>query len=43
MSVIATVAALRASTSEYAERLTTVRHEHVDDTPFILIPLALAA
>ncbi|UYM25766.1 hypothetical protein NQP46_30705 [Streptomyces albus] len=42
MSVIATVAALRASTSEYAERLTTVRHEHVDDTPFVLIPLTLA-
>ncbi|MFE5828806.1 hypothetical protein ACFQ8W_00815 [Streptomyces sp. NPDC056508] len=42
MSVIATVAALRASTSEYAERLTTVRHEHADDTPFVLIPLTLA-
>ncbi|MFF2205154.1 hypothetical protein [Streptomyces sp. NPDC058145] len=42
MSEIATVAALRASASGDAERLTTVRHEHLDDTPFVLVPLTLA-
>ncbi|MER7540566.1 hypothetical protein ABTX77_38235 [Streptomyces sp. NPDC097704] len=42
MSELATVAALRATASGDAERLTTVRHEHLDDTPFVLVPLTLA-
>ncbi|MFC9812700.1 hypothetical protein ACFVJM_11620 [Streptomyces virginiae] len=42
MNAIATVAALRASESGDAERLTTVRHVHLDDAPFVLVPLTLA-
>lgn len=42
MSVMSTVSALRATMSGHAERLTTVRHQHVDDRPFVLVPLTLA-
>ncbi|MFF3286439.1 hypothetical protein [Streptomyces sp. NPDC003023] len=42
MSTLATVAALRAAETGRAERLTTVRHTHLDDRPFVLVPLTLA-
>ncbi|MFD4377063.1 hypothetical protein [Streptomyces sp. NPDC058486] len=42
MSVLTTVAALQAAENGHAERLTTVRHTHLDDTPFVLVPLTLA-
>ncbi|MFJ8546114.1 hypothetical protein ACIRFH_29725 [Streptomyces sp. NPDC093586] len=42
MSALAAVAALRATETGRAERLTTVRHDHLDDRPFVLVPLTLA-
>ncbi|MET9776075.1 hypothetical protein ABZ023_17775 [Streptomyces sp. NPDC006367] len=42
MSVLSTVAALTASRTGRAEPLTTVRHHHLDDKPFVLVPLTLA-
>lgn len=42
MSVLSTVAALTATRSGRAEPLTTVRHAHLDATPFVLVPLTLA-
>ncbi|HEX5565722.1 MAG TPA: hypothetical protein VFY14_02075 [Streptomyces sp.] len=42
MSTLAAVAAIRAAETGRAERLTTVRHAHLDDHPFVLVPLTLA-
>ncbi|MFC8368431.1 hypothetical protein ACFUIT_10680 [Streptomyces sp. NPDC057239] len=42
MSTLAAVATLRATETGRAERLTTVRHTHLDDRPFVLVPLTLA-
>ncbi|MEU5513497.1 hypothetical protein AB0H65_03675 [Streptomyces griseoaurantiacus] len=42
MSVLSTVAALTASRTGRAEPLTTVRHQHLDEKPFVLVPLTLA-
>lgn len=42
MSVLSTVAALTASRTGHAEPLTTVRHQHLDEKPFVLVPLTLA-
>ncbi|MFI2640599.1 hypothetical protein [Streptomyces sp. NPDC018610] len=42
MSALAAVASLRATETGRAERLTTVRHAHLDERPFVLIPLTLA-
>ncbi|MFC5724469.1 hypothetical protein ACFP1Z_30370 [Streptomyces gamaensis] len=42
MSTLAAVAALRATETGHAERLTTVRHEHLEERPFVLVPLRLA-
>ncbi|WP_116214339.1 hypothetical protein [Streptomyces olivoreticuli] len=42
MSTLAAVAGLRAAETGHAERLTTVRHEHMDARPFVLVPLTLA-
>ncbi|MDX3453592.1 hypothetical protein PV396_16810 [Streptomyces sp. ME02-8801-2C] len=42
MSVLSTVAALTASRTGHAEPLTTVRHQHLDQKPFVLVPLTLA-
>ncbi|GAB3124570.1 hypothetical protein GCM10027160_46080 [Streptomyces calidiresistens] len=42
MSLLTTVAALRAAETGTAQPLTTVRHAHIDDHPVVLIPLTLA-
>ncbi|WP_425827540.1 hypothetical protein [Streptomyces fractus] len=42
MSALTTVAALHATRTGQAQRLTTVRHHHIDDRPFALVPLTLA-
>lgn len=42
MTLLTTVATLRAADSGAAQRLTTVRHQHLEDPPFVLVPLALA-
>ncbi|MDT3399094.1 hypothetical protein RKE29_21005 [Streptomyces sp. B1866] len=42
MTALTTVAALEATRVGRAQRLTTVRHHHVDDHPFVLVPLTLA-
>lgn len=42
MSALSTVAALTASRSGRAEPLATVRHHHLDQRPFVLVPLTLA-
>ncbi|WGD39487.1 hypothetical protein [Streptomyces cathayae] len=42
MSTLGAVATLRATETGHAERLTTVRHAHVDERPFVLVPLTLA-
>ncbi|HZX37018.1 MAG TPA: hypothetical protein VFF37_01545, partial [Streptomyces sp.] len=42
MSVLSTVATLTASRTGRAEPLTTVRHQHLDEKPFVLVPLTLA-
>ncbi|MEU8892301.1 hypothetical protein [Streptomyces sp. NPDC048442] len=42
MSMLSAVATLHATRSGHAERLTTVRHDHVDDLPFVLVPLRLS-
>ncbi|MCT2592152.1 hypothetical protein LHJ74_19965 [Streptomyces sp. N2-109] len=42
MSLLRTVATLRAAALGRAERLTTVRHQQLADPPFVFIPLALA-
>ncbi|OKK14111.1 hypothetical protein [Streptomyces sp. CB02400] len=42
MSALTAVATLRATETGHAERLTTVRHDHLDDRPFVLVPLRLA-
>ncbi|MGK5545524.1 hypothetical protein ACSNOH_12430 [Streptomyces sp. URMC 127] len=42
MSPLAAVARLHATEAGRAERLTTVRHEHLEERPFVLVPLTLA-
>ncbi|MET8539244.1 hypothetical protein ABZW03_01110 [Kitasatospora sp. NPDC004799] len=42
MSMLSTVATLRAIQTGRAQPLTTVRHQHVDARPFVLVPLTLA-
>ncbi|MEV6974109.1 hypothetical protein [Kitasatospora sp. NPDC093806] len=42
MSMLTTVATLRATQSGRAQPLTTVRHQHLDEKPFVLVPLTLA-
>ncbi|MGW7580914.1 hypothetical protein ACWGKU_25305 [Kitasatospora sp. NPDC054768] len=42
MSMLATVATLRATQTGRAQPLATVRHHHLDDRPFVLVPLTLA-
>ncbi|WP_395297185.1 hypothetical protein ACF9IK_29925 [Kitasatospora hibisci] len=42
MSMLTTVATLRATQAGRAHPLTTVRHQHLDAKPFVLVPLTLA-
>ncbi|MFJ8436988.1 hypothetical protein ACIQ9P_37415 [Kitasatospora sp. NPDC094019] len=42
MSLLTTVATLRATQTGRAQPLATVRHHHLDDRPFALVPLTLA-
>ncbi|TGB13583.1 hypothetical protein [Streptomyces sp. MZ04] len=42
MSTLTTVATLHATRTGHAEALSTVRHQHVDERPFVLVPLKLA-
>lgn len=42
MSVFTTIATLHATRVGHAERLTTVRHTHLEERPFVLVPLTLA-
>ncbi|WP_329176824.1 hypothetical protein [Streptomyces sp. NBC_01477] len=42
MSTLTTVASLHATRTGCAEPIATVRHQHLDDNPFVLIPLTLA-
>lgn len=42
MSTLSSLAVLHASRTGHAEPLTTVRHQHLDERPFVLVPLTLA-
>ncbi|WP_406087121.1 hypothetical protein [Kitasatospora purpeofusca] len=42
MSMLSTVATLRATQTGRAQPLATVRHQHLDTQPFALVPLTLA-
>ncbi|GAA1215062.1 hypothetical protein GCM10009665_01090 [Kitasatospora nipponensis] len=42
MTILTTLAALRAVGTGYAEPIATVRHVHLEERPFVLVPLTLA-